>query len=295
MSDPQSVADRLSTRENGLNAVRLVLAAAVLVAHAALFFEHPRELTVLGVGISAWAVYGFFAISGYLVSVSVVRSSSVRRYLRKRVLRIYPAFWVCLAVTAAVIAPVVTTTWSRNTYRATDGLDYVVSNATLHIQRCDIGSSLAGAPVECWNPSLWTLEYEFVCYVLLIPIAAVAAAWVPRRFGTWWWGGVWLASVAVHLALPKVVTLTGGSFTAQATKLIPIFLAGSLVAQVAHRIPSRWWLALICLGVTGVGVMYEPRTAFQVLGPLYAVALLIVGGELRVPQWAQVHDLSYGT
>ena len=49
---------------------------------------------------------GFFAISGYLITKSGL-NSDVLQYFWRRVLRIFPAYWVVLVFAAFVIAPVV--------------------------------------------------------------------------------------------------------------------------------------------------------------------------------------------
>src|SRR5690606_22519085 len=49
-----------------------------------------------GFSISRCAVFLFFAISGYLLTSSLLRHPSVLRYAWHRVLRIYPAYLVCL-------------------------------------------------------------------------------------------------------------------------------------------------------------------------------------------------------
>ena len=56
------------------------------------------------------AVVGFFGISGYLITGSAERSRPLR-YLWQRFLRIFPAFWVCLVVTAFVIGAIA---WSTD-------------------------------------------------------------------------------------------------------------------------------------------------------------------------------------
>ena len=49
------------------------------------------------------AVYGFFGISGYLITGSAERNRT-GRYLWQRFLPIFPGFWVCLLFTAFFFA-----------------------------------------------------------------------------------------------------------------------------------------------------------------------------------------------
>src|SRR5260221_5801342 len=46
----------------------------------------------------------FFVISGFLISLSYERSSSLKSYCRNRVLRIYPGLWCCILSTIVVAA-----------------------------------------------------------------------------------------------------------------------------------------------------------------------------------------------
>ena len=56
--------------------------------------------------IGTLAVFGFFVLSGLLITRSA-RRAGVGRYCWHRALRIFPGLWVCLLVTAFVVAPLV--------------------------------------------------------------------------------------------------------------------------------------------------------------------------------------------
>ena len=51
-------------------------------------------------------VFGFSGISRFLVAGSAARNN-VGRYLWRRSLRIFPAFWICLFVTAFLFGTIV--------------------------------------------------------------------------------------------------------------------------------------------------------------------------------------------
>ena len=96
-----TLAMALADRNSALNFLRLILAAGRDRR------PHLPAGRVLGgwfASISGISVYGFFAISGYLIAASRERVG-LGSFLVRRSARIMPGFWVCLVVTAFVFAP----------------------------------------------------------------------------------------------------------------------------------------------------------------------------------------------
>ena len=156
--------------------MRLLLASSVLLYHCWPLggFSHPSWLprTLGAVGVDS-----FFILSGFLITRSWRHSKSTWRYAWHRFLRIIPAYWVCLAATAFVAAPVV---WSGQRlaggYWSAEPLNYVSSNFFLLQRQLDI----AGTPVDVpfpgsWNGSLYTLFYEALCYGGIAALGIVGA------------------------------------------------------------------------------------------------------------------------
>lgn len=92
---------------DSIQALRAVAAFAVVVHHVGLtlnsYYPAPLSSTLtLLTGLGAAGVDLFFVISGYIIfrSTSKLESgfSSARSFLRKRVLRIYPAYWIWTSV-----------------------------------------------------------------------------------------------------------------------------------------------------------------------------------------------------
>ena len=102
-----------SGRDNNLNLIRMVAAAAVLVSHAwpiALGAGTPEPLSQLtGHSLGSLAVYVFFAVSGFLIMASFDRTRDPVAFLAARTLRLFPALFVSLLLVAFVLGPVVTT------------------------------------------------------------------------------------------------------------------------------------------------------------------------------------------
>lgn len=89
-------------RRNSIGFLRLVLALAVIFAHAfelGGFGNDPiYHLSHNLYSSGALAVDGFFALSGYLITSSYLRLKSLPQFLWHRVLRLFPAYWVYLVV-----------------------------------------------------------------------------------------------------------------------------------------------------------------------------------------------------
>ena len=155
--------DALDTRDNALNLVRLALAGLVIVAHTWLVGGFPATAFTNSLGM--WAVHGFFAISGYLIASSRLRTG-FRSFVLRRAVRILPGFWICLLVTALVVAPLVALLLGT-TYDLASAWAFVRGNWWLWLARPSVGHSLSGASFPSTiNGSLWTLAYEFGAYIV---------------------------------------------------------------------------------------------------------------------------------
>jgi peptidoglycan/LPS O-acetylase OafA/YrhL len=94
-----TIEQSFSAKRNSLNFLRLILALAVLFSHSITLGMFGSESILGKTTLGTVAVFGFFGISGFLVAGSAARNN-VGRYLWQRFLRIFPAFWICLLVTA---------------------------------------------------------------------------------------------------------------------------------------------------------------------------------------------------
>jgi peptidoglycan/LPS O-acetylase OafA/YrhL len=287
---------QLDPRRNGLNVVRLGLAALVLHAHAYYISGRGVGPHVDGENLGGWAVFGFFAVSGYLITGSRWRNP-LSTYLVHRVARIFPAFVVCLLVMVAVFGPVgflaAHGTLDGYLTTGTTPANFVWSNLFLRVNAYDIAGTPAGVPYPlAWNGSLWSLYYEFLCYLVVGVLALVGFV----RRSTWALAGAWLLSVAVHAGWPHGVgTLLGGNVDAQLlAKLLPLFLGGALVERLRHRLPMHVLAAAGSVAVVAGAVWLLDGWGAQLTAPFLAYALIWFGSVLPIPGLLRRHDVSYG-
>ena len=104
--------DILPPTENNFSLIRLIAAAAVIVSHSWLIStgseanEPLKSFTIFTLG--QHAVNLFFILSGLMVAASLERPPSLIDYGHARILRIFPALIVCVAMTVLVLGPAIT-------------------------------------------------------------------------------------------------------------------------------------------------------------------------------------------
>jgi peptidoglycan/LPS O-acetylase OafA/YrhL len=286
MSTPaaQTLEASLDLRHNSLNAIRLLLATAVIVSHAWPIGGFGDDPAIGDVNLGHLAVSGFFAISGYLIAQSRL-ANSPGRYALKRAMRIMPAFWVCLLVTGfgfAFVASARTGGWSPG-----DGLRYVVSWADLWNGEWGVGTTLDSAPfATAWNGSLWTLPSEVACYVIL----GLGLAIAPVRRSPWWSVVAFVAATVVAMNVPNG---TPGPVQDLAF-LAPAFAAGTMLFFWSSRVRVDGRLAVLA-AIAFVGLALSGHG--QPLGALPVAYLCLYAGVALPPalqRVGSVNDISYG-
>ena len=268
----------------GLNFIRLVLAAAVLVSHALPAFGLP-EPQLVGRSLGGWAVLGFFALSGFLITRSR-RRLRLSSFLARRVGRLMPAYWACLVVTA-----IAASAFTAAPILGVDGgLSHVLSNALLHQANTDIAGTPSDVPYPgVWNASAWTLPHEFLCYLAVGLIYSIIRGSRTRERALA--VSIWLGLVLLQVVLPH--TPVESVFLKQFSLLAPLFFGGVVVAVCLPRTTVRPAHAAAAGLASALLVVLEPRFGASLAAPLVAVALLSIGRHAG-PVPIQRHDISYG-
>jgi peptidoglycan/LPS O-acetylase OafA/YrhL len=309
-TDPaRTISSALRGHDNALGLIRLVLALAVLVSHTFPLggFGHDpgTGITHGQSNLGSLAVAGFFAISGYLITKSGM-SADVMQFLWRRVLRIFPAFFLVLLLSAFVLGPVI---WTLDGHAIADYFarsaaspwHYIASNWTLHVGAWGILDVFRystpyglGAQASVFNGSTWTLSYEWACYLM---VAVLLAAGVLAKARP-----VVVAVAAVIFAGQIVQLVSPGTMGAvfpplgdpQFLLLAYPFAIGSVFAVYSRSIPltPRFGIAAgVVLAWTllngGYAVIGVPAGVYFILWAGSAIP-----GRLRTI--GQKNDISYG-
>jgi peptidoglycan/LPS O-acetylase OafA/YrhL len=281
-------------RNNALNAFRLALAVSVILSHS--FVVTGREMRVGQVAqlLTEGGVDGFFALSGFLITSSWLRHPQLRDYVVARALRILPGFYICLIVTAFVIAPVGVAIQHGPAMKlllSTAPIEYVLENSAVATLKVDVGGTPQGIPYPgTWNNSLWTLIFELACYVAVAVIGIIGLA--SRR----WVSPAILALAVLAAALLPTYTVGadfGANLGAAAARFGIMFAAGALLYQFRDVIPARWSLVVVSAGVVLAAACLMPDYKLVAALP-FAYALIVSGALIRNKHFSLRTDLSYG-
>jgi len=304
-AEPRTVAAAFNPRKNSLNLMRLLLAVTVVASHSIDLGLFGKDWIGDRTTIGEVAVFGFFGISGFLIARSA-EANDTGRYLWQRFIRIFPAFWICLVVTAFGIAFL---GWlhlsdlyhvhspASDYFRAPNGpFDYLEHNWYLKMDQYAIITTV-------WNGSLWTLFYEFLCYLML---GALAFTGLLRRRVTVL--ALFLVMWSIEAAMtvnPKwqaTYSRTGTDDLKFFVELSVIFLAGTLIYLYRDRIRDSGWIALACTALLALSLTLPiggrtpsfTLTSTELLAPLIAYPVLWLGFHLPFTSIGSKNDYSYG-
>jgi peptidoglycan/LPS O-acetylase OafA/YrhL len=282
--------NRFAEGQNSLNAIRLLLAATVILSHSWWLGGYGPEPSPGGVKLGSWAVLGFFGISGYLIARSRVRAATSFSYFKARLLRIFPGLAVCVAVVAFVIAPLAAVV-AGNSYFMPDAVIFFVTNLSAGapgIALAGISGTLDGVhDPGSWNGPLWTLFWELVCYGIVGLVLGVLRPKLGR-----------VALLVPFLAGSVYVFALDAGWGPVSTPpdwpLIPVltFLAGSLVYLFQDIIPANRSVLIL----TGALVVLSASlgfTASLVHLPL-SIFLIMASLHLPFPNVGSRFDVSFG-
>ncbi len=279
---------------NSLNLFRVVLAGLVLFAHSWYLAGRGEGPSVSGENLGTWAVGGFFVLSGFLITRSRLRTTA-GEYLLHRVARIYPAFLVCLLVTAFVFAPVsgLIEHGDLSEFLITPETpwQYVWGNLGLEVSSYDIGRTLDTAPYpNVWNGSLWTLYLEFLCYVVVWVVGSVVAF----RTSVLPTAGLFVTSLLVWVNLERISEFGLDTNFGLFFKLLPFFMGGACAYFIIERLGMRRWVGIASLVIAASLIILVPRWGGQAAAPFLAYGLLFLSTLVPQPKWIARNDISYG-
>lgn len=219
-------------RENAFNFLRLICALIVIYEYSILLSE-TEVLPCLE--LKGIAVNVFFILSGFWVTQSYLRSSSVMEYAKKRCKKIFPLYFTVVLLSAVLL--VFFSTLPAKDYFTDSGFyKYLIANlSTLNFIHPTLpgvfeGLALGGSV----NGSLWTIKIELGFYIILPFIVYIINKSSKNQGGKY--GNIvlcvlYILSVLYEVFMPVITksTFLPSSLDNQLPAYISYFVSGMLI------------------------------------------------------------------
>ena len=296
-----SVAVYAAGRDNNFDFIRWLAATMVVFSHeyAIVGGAGGEPLAQLSAGFATFGTLGvdiFFVVSGLLVTQSLIERNAVGFFVASRALRILPALFVVLALSAWALGPTLTELPLRAYFQSSAAWTYVARNLTLIDLQWELPGVFLHNPVgNAVNGPLWTLRPEVQMYgfLLLLGIIATAGGAALLRYRAAVVGAGMILAIAWGWATHG--DLAGrGLEPSSLSRLAPYFGLGALLYIARRAIPitplapaAAWGVAIAARGTS----LFAPAFATAVALTTVWLAYSRLGPLKR---WGRFGDFSYG-
>jgi peptidoglycan/LPS O-acetylase OafA/YrhL len=292
--DVSNVSNPVKHRNN-FNFLRLLLAVLVLLSHAPELIDGNRHREILTqifhtISFGELAVDGFFLLSGYLIIQSWQRSPQLFTFLKKRVLRIYPGFIVATLISAFIVGPLGAGSSLPDYMAQFNPLKFI--SGILLLKTPIAPPVFLGQPHPQVNGSLWTIGYEFRCYLL---VAIFGLLGIVRRRRIWLIFSIFVLLSAVFPSYSKIYLRYIAHNPGDLIRFVSFFCAGGCFYLFRDHIVYSKKLALGLLPIAILS-LFEPHLLKLIL-PTIGAYVFFWFAFLDIPSLNKIgasSDISYG-
>jgi peptidoglycan/LPS O-acetylase OafA/YrhL len=282
---------------NNFDLLRYLLAVLVILSHSflLLYGNDSREpFMLLSRGQysgGSIAVDLFLCISGFLVIHSWLRRKRLVRFLSGRVRRVYPGYAVAVIFSLSLVWALDPAGKAFLQRYATEPLLWI---GVLTFTLPPIPGFLEGNPFHGYiNSSLWTILYEFGCY-LLVGLLGLLGLAHRRRFMAGLLVSFWVVYSLAQLS-PRVFGLLYEYQLHHWVRMVTCFLAGAVGYLYRDKIPfhARWFYLSLALSAA----LFLGGYGFVPMLPLLGTYMVLyLAFQRRIPGqgFGKRGDLSYG-
>ena len=241
--------------------MRILFALLVLLSHSQEIPTGDRATEYLSILTHRYMTFGdlgvdgFFLLSGFLITKSWLHDPNPMNYLRKRILRIVPGYLVAALLSTLIVGLLVP---GESNFFSKLGLPFAKSIVLLGSPSTPV--VFPGSYFTIVNGSMWTITYEFFCYLLVM---VLGVAGIFRR------SVIWLALTAI-LMVPLFFPLHTAHFAInQIFRLTAVFCVGGcfhLFREYIDFRPAFAIMAGIALGLFQLFAIAHIEAALVVFG-----------------------------
>jgi peptidoglycan/LPS O-acetylase OafA/YrhL len=268
----------------------MLAATGVLVSHAypvSLGPNAPEPLSgLLGIPLGTVCVMVFFSVSGFFVTRSFEHKHSLAGFLKARTLRLFPALVVVLTAIVVISALFLTTAPQRVFWPAAE--EYLLHNLLLFFPKYPLPGVFEANPFgPAINGSLWTLNYEVLCYLGVVLCGGLGLLGRPSAFAAGLMPLLALYVTAQMLPLHDRIE--------NLAQLALPFAIGMSFWVWRSIIPLSWPIAGAAL-VVAVLLRTTPLFGFMLALALSYWVFVLGYAQIRPLEWyTRMGDYSYGT
>lgn len=278
---------RYKGRPSGFDYLRVALALSVIIWHS-------FQICIPGLTLAGWhrplvaaILPMFFALSGFLVTGSLLRTPYAYEFVALRAIRILPALAMETVLSLLLIGSVFTSLSLRAYFLNPETLAYAAN--ILGWVHFTLPGVFQTHPLATVNQSLWTIPYELECYLVLV-LLRVFRILRSRTF-------LLLIVILLQVALPAQSLLQHGipssTWPVPGRSLVIAFLFG--VALFLFRDRIRLNLGLFFVAAVAMMIfLYFPAISY--FAPLPAAYVTLFVGLTNPPRTKLIDsgDYSYG-
>jgi peptidoglycan/LPS O-acetylase OafA/YrhL len=290
-TDASALSANEGIRSNNFDLLRLLFAVLVILSHSFVLIDGKDDRDPLfylfhGFTLGEFSVDGFFLLSGYLIVQSWKANPSPFKFMRKRILRIYPGFLAAALFSALIVGPM----GSHPEQYFSDLNVWQLVKSLVVLKVPAVPPVFHGLPYPTVNGSMWTIFFEFVCYsaVLVLGMMGVIrdrAAWLAITLLIF---GIGIMQKAFHV-FPEE------NFYFPVLRFFIYFFAGGCFRLYRERIVFKPWLALACglFLLVGIGHKGVPDFVAATAGG-YLLFYLAFWQSPMLQRFRNYPDVSYG-
>lgn len=244
-----------------IDGLRAVAALVVVAYHYTTRFEQ-RFMHVSPLDISVpWGYFGvnlFFAISGFVICMTLDRCRTPQDFMVSRFARLYPAYWVAVAVT-----------WLTIQLHTIPGYAISLKGA---IANLSMVHAFFGIPDV--DGVYWSLQVELLFYIWMLAIWSlgllrhtVGVAFLWTGLAVAWGIGRYMPGITIPDEIPRFMLL----------EYIPWFVMGMTIYVTLHE-KRRWRVphfALLALCIIAVGL----RGAEYMIAAVITISLVLLASR----------------
>jgi len=232
-----TVKDILNPKKNNITLIRLVLALMVIMGHTyainpvdpqfdLIRFVAPFEYT------GSFAVKLFFFLSGLLIVNSLYLRQNSVHYWSHRIARIFPGLLFVLVLSTFVVGVVFTELDLQTYFSDKETYKYIVKNMQLKPRYVLPGVFLNNPHQISVNGSLWSITWEFKCYIITYLVYLLSFKKYFRVVGT-----ICFSLLGLQIIFFKHM----GFYDSTYVGIYPLFYyVGAVIALNANLIKLDW-------------------------------------------------------